>query len=1007
MLASGDELLILTSRYPNVVTTPDGQTSDENTYLFLSSDGGNSFPDPAEVGTQGVTGDPAIFGEPGATRIGLVSDTETGGAYFQQVTPGRFTRARASLGFDGIWSSAAPVGTSVMLAYTNIAGQESHLRTWTGQGDIHDASTWALQTVPGAVKKLAYGPAGVFALIRSDTNWVVRKVFPGPIGQPVTVDSAAGGGFGEFFEDPSGKLFAMLKTITLDGELVFYRTSTNGGRSWSTRQSLYLSTGGASVGAGDIGATFDDGGVAVLEPFQGPRNQQIQVLRIGPQGPTGRPGLGSLAGGSADPSIVETCRKIKFFEVSIQSPEGCLLGVQGQPGTKVSEGTVRLNGLEVVPDPGVKIIMNARTRTLDTTGVAEVQARTPGISPVVLARGELHLKIPEGGGARAAGGGAQTTTGGCTGRKAFSLDATGAALKGFPIGGRIAVYLDGEASCIPLALQLPNAFGGIRGDAVLRADNERGLHLDSLHIDVRQAYIGPLLLQQLTIDYRASTDEWTGTVDLGLPPQPGGIRLGAGVRFQRGQFKEGTLSFAPPYPGISLDPFAVSYATNFRATFGIDPVKIGGGMAFGILPRPPDGYFFTVVADGAITFGDPVRFDFRGTGLLFGRFQVSEVKGFINGNAQARVEATTGINLGIARVDGGFSAFADARAKVFSASLTGNVCIAVCESGEAVISSEGVGACATVIGPSFGFKYRWGDTLPKIMFIDCDISDYIPQAPPFRGGARAAATSRTFSVASGARVASVRLTGAGGPPSVTLVSPSGQRITPSTDLKAKGAPAYALAVPGASETYVGIVKPAAGTWTVETVAGSPEISELASARLAPPPSVSGKLGGKGRSRTLSYSATTGNGLTTTFFEQGAGGMKQLGTARSSRGVLRFAPGPGPGGKRTIVAVVARDGIPRLRREIASYVAPSPPKPGRVTGVKVRRSGSALVVSWKGTRGAAAYAVRVDLSDGRRLLRVVKGSTVRITGVARDVKASVTVAARGATGRAGAPGRAKV
>ena len=727
-------------------------------------------------------------------------------------------------------------------------------------------------------------------------------------------------------------------------------------------------------------------------------------MPFGPQGATGRPGLGSLGGGSADPSVVETCKRVKFLQVSIQAPEGCLLGVQGQAGTKVSEGTLRLNGLELVPDPGVKIVLNARARTIDSTGGVTVQLRAAGLPPVVLDHAVLHLKVPAGGIARAAAAGS------CTGLKAFSLDASKAKVFGFPIGASIDVYLDGESLCIPIALELPKAFGGVRGDAVLRADNGRGLHIDSLHIEAQQAYIGPLLLQKLVIDYQSGNDQWFGTVDLGLPPQPGGIKLGADVLFQDGKFKEGNLRASPPFPGISLDPFAVTYATQFRAKFGLDPVKIGGGMSFGILPAPPDGYFFTVDADAVVTFSDPVRLDFTGSGSLFGRFRVATLKGFITTDATARINAEAGIDIGIASIEGHFDAFVDARSKSFSAALGGEVCVGLCASADAVISTRGVAACATVFAVDFGFGYRWGDTLPKIWFADCDIEDYVPVAPPFRaGGARAAATSRTFTVAKGAPVASVRLTGAGGPPAVTLVSPSGQRITPSTDLKAKGAAAYALPVSTAGQTYIGVLKPAAGTWTVETNAGSPEISELAGAKPLPSPSVSGKLGGKGRARTLSYSATTGNGLATTFYEESSSGLKKLAVAKARRGTVRFSPGPGPGGKRTVIAVVDRDGVPRLRKVLGTYTAPPQPRPGRVTGVKVKRSKSAIVVSWKRTTGAAGYAVRVDLGDGRRLLRVLKPSarSLRVTRVPKSVKASVVVAARGVTGRAGRAGRARL
>jgi hypothetical protein len=1011
VLSSGDDLMILTHRYPNVVRTPDGAFSARNTYLFLSSDGGNSFPDPAEVGTEELSGQPAVFGEPGDTRIGLIGDTETGGAFFQSIAPGRFSRARASLGHDGIFSSAAPVGSSVMVAYTDISGQVSYLRTWSGRGDPNDAANWSLQTVPGAARKLAYGPAGVFLLLSdSDGRWFVRRVAPGTIGPPMIVDQADRG-IGDLFEDPSGKLFATLRAFTDQGLLLFFRSSTDGGRTWGPRQSLFLATDGTAT-EGHLSATFDGGGVAVIQHFGGNAGRggtdPIYAVRVGPQGPTGRPGLGGLAGGAADPGVIETCKKVEFAPVSIQAPEGCLLGVQGQPGTKVSEGTLRLNGLEIVPDPGVKIILNARTRTIDTTGIVEVRLSAPSMSPIVLARGVLHLKIPKATSASAA------VSSGCAGSKAFDLDGSRAVVKGFPIGGSIDVYLSGESSCIPVSLGLPTAFGGVRGQAILRADNQHGLHLDSLRIDVDQAFIGPLLLQKLLITYDASKDEWFGSVDLQLPPQPGGIKFGADVLFRDGKFEQGNLRGSPPYPGIALDPFAVSYATQLRATFAIAPVTIGGGMTFGILPLPPDGYFFTVDANATVAFTDPVRLDFNGSGSLFGRFRVAELNGFINTNAQAMVSASTGLDVGVASVKGKFDAFVDGRAKVFNATLSGQVCVLWCGDGKAVLSTKGAAACAGVVSVlgddiAVGFGYRWGEDLPEIFFSDCDLSDYQELAPQGFPSAKAAAASRTFRVVAGKRVAAVRLTGSDGPPNVVLVSPSGERITPATDSSQGGAKAYALSVPELKQTFVAIPRPAAGTWRVEIAPGSTEIDRLAAANPLPVPKVSVKVRGIGRTRTLSYSATTGNGLRTTFLERYASGERVIGKATRRRGRLRFAPGPGPGGPRAIVAFVERDGLPRLSRQVASYNAPAPPRLGRVRGVKVRRKGNSILVTWKSAAGAVAYTVRVDVSDGRRALRVVnaRARSLRFPGVSTHDHVAVVVAARGPTGRAGSPSRARV
>ena len=49
VVAVGNDLALLTFRYPNVIEHPDGQTSDRTTYLFLSDDGGATFNPPVIV----------------------------------------------------------------------------------------------------------------------------------------------------------------------------------------------------------------------------------------------------------------------------------------------------------------------------------------------------------------------------------------------------------------------------------------------------------------------------------------------------------------------------------------------------------------------------------------------------------------------------------------------------------------------------------------------------------------------------------------------------------------------------------------------------------------------------------------------------------------------------------------------------------------------------------------------------------------------------------------------
>ena len=159
------------------------------------------------------------------------------------------------------------------------------------------------------------------------------------------------------------------------------------------------------------------------------------------------------------------------------------------------------------------------------------------------------------------------------------------------------------------------------------------------------------------------------------------------------------------------------------------------------------------------------------------------------------------------------------------------------------------------------------------------------------------------------------------------------------------------------------------------------------------------------------------GQVVTFLEEGRGVSRTIGTARGARGTLKFAPADGPGGRRTVVALVEQDGLPRKRLTVATFKAPPRSKPGKPRGVKVaggtaraasrrrpwrRGRGDAggrprpapcaasrpLTITWRPAARAARYGVTVELTDGRRLffLRDADDRVVRIP----DAKGLVSV-----------------
>jgi hypothetical protein len=1003
IFAIGNELVILTHRYPNVVMKPDKSLSGDATYIWTSVDQGRSFTGPGLVGDNRPSGDAIGFGT-STPSIATISDTQTGGTFFQASPAGGYTGEQANLGDGG--PDRAYSGTLALLdpstpvaAFADLT-DTSYVRQYSGSGDPNSSASWtAAAAIPNSVEpRLTGGPRGVYLATMStagptkDSYVVSHYAGGGSFSAPVPA-SVPGAIRRDLFEDPGGALHLAWFDRNASTPVVQERSSLDGTH-WGPAVTV-AQPGAADVNDIHVGATADGGGFAIWTSTangmsaitMSPHGSQAQLPGEPPPPAPGSPG--------SDPSETLSCQQVTFGAVRAVTEAGCFLRAPNNPtgSAGVTSGTVRINGLEIIPDANVQIVIDPKAHTIDALGgsaTVTVLLHGGGVPDITLWHGGLHAKLP-------LAGQEQTLFN-------FKTSDFLPSVEGFPLEGTVDVILGKDSVRIPISMKLPAVFGGISGNAELVADNTTGLHLSTLNFDVNEAFIGPIELQKLHVDYTAADDAWNGEVAVGIPPRPAGPALDAKIGFQMGRFDHADATLTFPAPGIALGPGV--FLTVINAGFRLEPLQIKGGATISALPI---GGASAVSVDGELqadfpSAPKPSSFSMTGNVAIVG---VGLAEGHVLFQTDGYFEAGGGYNLDLSLVSlsGALTAFVDGSAGTFAGEVNADVCIAAlgCVGGDAVISTKGIGACVHLFVDA-GFTYPWGGGIGDVdvMFPSCDLSAV--RIPPRARTAQAGTLS--VSVPGGVPSEELILGTDRGAAGIVLTSPAGQHIVPSADLKSASA-AYAITDPKTKRTFVGLIKPAAGNWTVATADGSP-IGAVSQADGLAPPVVKASVGGRARARVLRYSATMRPNLVTTFAEQGANGLHVIGTARVARGRLPFTPANGPAGKRTIIAIVTENGLPRERVAVATYSAPGPLRPARVGGLRLSRSGRALTISWKAAANATRYAILIVGGDGRHDLRVVSAGTHRLrVAVVAHTRVQVTVAGLRPDGSRGPAGAARL
>ncbi len=439
-------------------------------------------------------------------------------------------------------------------------------------------------------------------------------------------------------------------------------------------------------------------------------------------------------------------------------------------GVVYSESPVQFNGMTITPASGASVVLFPASGKVISSN-AKVTLNSGDLGTITGHNGPLNLF---------AGTGNLTFAGGKFSVPLFSFNAKNLPkLGGFSLDGQMDLRIVAEGSRrytdLSVSMTLPESFSTSANTrpsskVSIQADNDRGLILGEVSLNVPEAYLGALRLTKLSFNYKALGEVpptaspscprkwWKATAEihfvpsnakkkgagLSLAPKPdrNGIAFCAGGLHSAG----GILSFGEPipppqiFPGVFLDSIGFNMQLNptvFSGEASITAAKIvkatGGVLAAFPSPRAP---YVISAQDGGSTLAP-----LAGTRLTSTTFAVGGTVDMVlpgnnllrMGNAYTmysypdyiKAAGHTRIQTFLFLIEAGGGLEVNTTTRRWDAYVNGDVCIAAgisiagyrgCIGGLARASSRGMVACLTVIEDGFtpGIGYYWGDILPHI-----------------------------------------------------------------------------------------------------------------------------------------------------------------------------------------------------------------------------------------------------------------------------------------------------
>lgn len=462
-----------------------------------------------------------------------------------------------------------------------------------------------------------------------------------------------------------------------------------------------------------------------------------------------------------------------------------------------------------------------------------------------------------------------------------------------------------------------------------------------------------------------------------------------------------------PYTYDGNGPFSIQGVPNLQTNTTTDPLTDFAAGAGGTVSLDVPVLGSIPLAKAYVFFAAPSYFEFGGA-IGFPAANIDPSGGCsgwcVNGSVLGAVDTGNGEY----NVAGGVQACANFPG-------VGQECVGL----SGVVSSVGLGVCGN-LGPfDGGFTYSWGGGPSffggaSVAGVSVGTSCHSGLGPVTVAVQRsravdtdiahvdAASGAVSLKLAGGIPSTSIYVKGAGGPPGLALTGPGGQSLSePGTGKGIRAGDLIIWPEPEFDETVIEIAHPAAGSWTLTPLPGSPAIASVSYADVLARPAITATVTGEDHVRTLHYHVRPRPGQRVTFAEHAGRVFHIIGRARGDAGTLRFTPAAGPGGRRRIVALISLASGPAPSLVVGEYVAPTL-TPGRPSDVRLTRHGGTLRISWGAAINASEYLAEVSLSDGRRASyeEPARRRTVTIATVGASVSGRVQVMAINATGQIG-------